>query len=293
MIYTLKYANTTATVDELGGELLSYKSADGTDYVWTGDEKYWPKHTPFLFPIVGALIDDTIDINGKNFNMTKHGFARNMPWKAVEIKENSIAMELVANEETLAQFPFKFKFYAEHVLNEKGFTTTFKVVNNDENTMCFCVGGHPGFCCPLFEGEEFSDYELVFEKSENPNPLYCDEKSILQGARTGDVLVNNNTVLPLDYSIFDIDAIIFDDIKSRKITLRHKDKKHGLIFTYENLNHMGIWTPPGKKAPFVCLEPWKGLPAWGNETGKFQDKTDCVNLEPNEIFTASYTVEII
>ncbi len=293
MEYTIKNAKFTATVNELGGELTMLKGEDGTNYIWNADEQYWPKSSPFLFPIVSALKNDEIDINGTAYTMQKHGFARNLPWNAVDIKEDFIALELVQTQETLKQYPFNFVFRVEHALNDKGFKTTMKVFNKSDDSMIFCVGGHPGFHCPLFKGEQFSDYELVFEKEENPSPLYCNSKSILDGKRTQPLLMQNNTVLPLEYSLFDIDALIFDSVNSRKITLRHKEKHHGIEFSYEGLPHLGVWSPPHKNAPFICLEPWKGLPAFDDETGKFEDKPDSVILEKNGVFCASYSMQII
>ncbi len=293
MIYTIKNEKFTAKVNDFAGELISFQDKKNVDYIWTGDEKYWPKHTPFLFPIVSSLKNDTIEIDGKEYNMQKHGFVRNMQWEAVETNESSIVLKLISNEETLAQYPFKFKLLMRHELQENGFKTTFEIYNEDDKPMIFCVGGHPGFCCPLFDGESFSDYELIFEHSENPCAMLCDENSILQGERTQSLLTQNNTVLPLEYSLFDKDAIIFDDVNSRKITLKHKEKGHGIHFEYENLNNIAVWSPPFKNAPFLCIEPWKGLPALANESGKFEDKPDSLMLEKKGVFSVSYTVKIL
>jgi hypothetical protein len=39
-----------------GAELTSIRlKADGTEYLWQADPKFWNRHAPLLFPIVGAL----------------------------------------------------------------------------------------------------------------------------------------------------------------------------------------------------------------------------------------------
>jgi galactose mutarotase-like enzyme len=50
---------------------------------------------------------------------------------------------------------------------------------------------------------------------------------------------------------------------------------------------------PGAQAPYICLEPWNGLPARADETGHFEDKPYHIEIAPGERFSAGYQMEIL
>ena len=56
---------------------------------------------------------------------------------------------------------------------------------------------------------------------------------------------------------------------------------------------LAIWTMPEKNAPYVCIEPWQGSPAFANETGRFEDKPWCVKLPAGESYECGYKMEIL
>jgi galactose mutarotase-like enzyme len=51
---------------------------------------------------------------------------------------------------------------------------------------------------------------------------------------------------------------------------------------------LAVWTPPGKNAPYVCLEPWQGCPAYSDESGRFEDKPYHVEVAPGQTYTCAY-----
>ena len=158
MNVTLKKNGIEATARSLGGELISYKK-NGKEYVWTGDEKYWPGRAPALFPFVSSLVDGKTLIEGKEcYIPTRHGFVRQSELVLVESSDTKAVFELRESAETIENYPFKFSFRITHEISEGGFSTTFTVKNCDERDMPFCIGGHPGFL--LEEGiEGFSEIE--------------------------------------------------------------------------------------------------------------------------------------
>ncbi len=293
MEYILNYNGATAIASTFGGELISYKDISGTEYVWTGDKNYWTGHAPVLFPIVGALKNDTILIGEKSYTIAKHGFARKREFKVLEKTDNSIHFILTEDEETLLIYPFKFELHIIHALNEKGFKTEYKVINKSEITMFTCLGGHAGFCCPINKCENFNDYRLYFEKCESITPMFTDEKSILHKENIKDKILDNTDIFALDYDDYDNDVLIFNNIVSRKVSVINKYTNKGFEFLFNGFNSLGIWTPPKKKAPFICLEPWKGVPAYEDETGRFEDKPDVIKLSKNNSYSASYSMNLI
>ena len=54
----LKNEKLTVEISSHGAELQSIRNAEGREYLWQGDEKYWPRRSPLLFPIVCGLWKD-------------------------------------------------------------------------------------------------------------------------------------------------------------------------------------------------------------------------------------------
>ena len=70
-------------INEFGAELTRFTSKkDGTEYVWKGDPAAWKRHAPILFPIVGRLKDKTYTVDGRPYEITQHGFGRDLAWQA-------------------------------------------------------------------------------------------------------------------------------------------------------------------------------------------------------------------
>ncbi|MDD4808354.1 MAG: aldose 1-epimerase family protein, partial [Oscillospiraceae bacterium] len=67
----------------------------------------------------------------------------------------------------------------------------------------------------------------------------------------------------------------------------------GLEFDFHNFDALGVWSAPNKNAPYVCLDPWCGLPAYHDETGNFEDKPYVKILEPGTSFKVGYSMTVI
>lgn len=290
----IKTARAAAVCSTMGGELVSYK-LDGKEYVWEGIPEFWASHTPVLFPTVGSTIDGSVKFEGTAYPLMKHGFARKKEFKLVEEASDKLVYLLTDNEETMALYPYKFNLYITHTITDEGFRTEFKVVNTDTKPIWFCIGGHPGFRCPMNEGESFSDYKLVFEKVENTDVIYTTNYGggyIDASLGTVDKL-NNTNEWPLCHDDYDVDVLLTKKLDSRKVKLVHKVTGKGIEFDFNGFDALGVWTPPKKKAPFVCLEPWNGLPAHLGETGNFEDKPYAIKLDVAKEYSVGYTVKVL
>lgn len=288
MTVTLKKNGVEAIARSLGGELISYKK-NGKEYVWTGDEKYWPGRAPALFPFVSSLIDGKTLIEGKEcYIPTRHGFIRQSELTLIESSDTKAVFELRESEETLANYPFKFSFKITHEISENGFSTTFTVKNLDNRGMPFCIGGHPGFL--LEEGIEA--YKLVFEQDEDCDIGHCDEKS----QYCDDFIIGKRLVgkeWELKYSDFDVDALFVKGVKSNKVSIVNKETGNvHLTFDYTGFSELVLWTAPGKRSPYLCLEPWNGLPPVIGESGNFEDKPYIKTLNPCEEYSVSYLLSL-
>ncbi|EFR84784.1 protein LacX, chromosomal, partial [Listeria monocytogenes FSL F2-208] len=93
-----------------GAELTRIFHKDtGLEYLWNADSKFWGRHSPVLFPTVGRLVDDIYLVDGKQYHLGQHGFARDRDFQVIEQTENTVRFELDADEDSLAIYPYKFK----------------------------------------------------------------------------------------------------------------------------------------------------------------------------------------
>lgn len=288
MTYTLRSDNCTAVCSSRGGELISFVS-DGVEYVWSGDAKYWTGQAPHLFPAVCASLNGHVTYDGVEYPMKKHGIVRGAEFKVVELSPDAVTFENKWNEETLKSFPYKYTFRVTHRVSDVGFSTEYTVYGEDD--MVFCLGGHPAFNCPLPGGGEFEDYQVRFHNAKGAT-MSLTENAYMDPALPKLDRIHDN-VLPLKYSDFDNDAMIIENLPVKKLDLVSTVNGHGIRFTFDGFNAVGIWTPIGKKAPFVCLEPWNGLPASVTESGDARDKKYAIELKAGEKYSVTYAMSII
>ncbi|WP_101908672.1 aldose 1-epimerase family protein [Marasmitruncus massiliensis] len=291
--YQLKYGKATAAVNSIGGELASYVAANGREYIWGGDPAVWASHSPVLFPVVGTTIDGKVKIAGKEYDIQKHGFTRKLEFQPGKHGEDFVEYTLSSNPDLLKQYPFEFTLHVTHTICEDGFRTDFLVENQSDRRMPMCIGGHPGFNCPIRDGEFFEDYVLKFECVEHTENTLAPNGGCITGTEWLPEFTDTDT-LALKHSLFDPrDALIFAGPKSRVVKLINAKTGKGLEFDFHKFDALGIWSAPNKNAPYVCLEPWCGLPAYQGETGNFEDKPYVRILEPGTSFQVGYSMKVI
>lgn len=287
---TLSTPALQAAVETRGGELVSLRDQAGTEYIWQGDPAFWSGQNPILFPIVGSLKEGRVDVNGRTFEMGRHGFARQSDFTLVEQGTDFAVLELRESAATLARYPFPFALRVRHQLLETGFSTTFTVENPGETPLPFCVGAHTAIRCPLFEGECFEDYELVFDQPEDADSLLLTPEGLLRPGETESMLQNGR--ISLDYEKFRrLDTLIFQGLRSRTAVLRHKTAGRGVSLNFGEFPMVAFWTKPG--GAFLCMEPWHGCAAYENETGRFQDKPQVITLAPGGKQELSYAFTLL
>ena len=291
--YELNYLNSSARVREKGAQITSFKGADGREVLWQADPAVWPQHAPVLFPVCGSVRNDRILIDGKAYPMTKHGFTRNPDFKVAHLGEDFIDLVLTDSEETLKMYPFAFAFHVTYRLFENGYTTTFLVENRSDKVMPLCVGGHPGFNCPMEVGAAFEDYELRFEKDEERRNSLAPGGGLIDGTETLSAFTDART-LPLSHDLFDErDALIFAGLNSRSVRLVHRESGHGLKFDFPKMEVLAVWSKPKANAPYVCLEPWHGMPGRAQDPDDFESKPYVTLLAPGRVYTSWFTVRLI
>lgn len=290
MLYTLENENLVITASTYGGELHSIREKiDNTEYLWNGDEKFWKYHAPVLFPIVGKVNDGKYKVDGKFFELPQHGLARTKEFTLAEKTEDSITFQLDYSNETLEVYPYKFTLKIKYTLLDDSVITSYTVINKDNRDIFFSIGAHPAFMCPIKSGETIDDYYFEFNKVENSSKMLLNKDGYLLYERAE--CLEDSSIIPLSFELFKNDALIFNDLKSNRISLKSKNHNKSLTMDFTGFPYMGLWTKD-TGAPFVCIEPWCGHADYYDFQGEFKDKKGINKLEVGKEFNSSYTVII-
>ncbi|EAE7945214.1 aldose 1-epimerase family protein [Listeria monocytogenes] len=273
-----------------GAELTRIFHKDtGLEYLWNADSKFWGRHSPVLFPTVGRLVDDTYLVDGKQYHLGQHGFARDRDFQVIEQTENSVRFELDADEDSLAIYPYKFKLSIIYTIEKNTVAVSYEVENTDNKRIYFSIGAHPAFHLPLTDGTTFEDYYLDFGTEENLETL-C-----LEGPyRSGEIkkIVDEPArYLPLSYDLFKNDALIFEALKQKEMTIKSEKTPHYVKVSFPEFRFVGVWTAKAG-TPFLCIEPWYGIADGAGESVELRDKAGIEHLEPEAVFASEYEITV-
>lgn len=291
MKHTITNKHFQVKIQHKGTELCSIKSLKtGKEYMWNANPKIWGSHAPVLFPAIGSFKNGKCTIDGKTYKIPKHGFIRHNENLIVNHQtETEIDFQLDYSEETLKIYPYKFQFNIIFEIIDNQIIITHRIVNLDDKLIYFHLGGHPAFKCPINDDEDYADYYLEFEKTETVATTLLSQNGLISD-NTQPILENTN-ILPLHKNLFDNDALIFKNLKSRKVSLKSRQSNQILSVSFKGFPYLGIWAKPN--APFVCIEPWIGIADHENTNSDFLKKDKLVELPKGETFVAQYTIEII
>ena len=290
MNYTLTSSQAKAVISSKGGELLSFQSDDGLEYVWQGDPAYWASRAPHLFPYVGRLTDGQYIMDNEKHPLGIHGFFRFQELKLESQSENSVVLSLVPTQELLGQYDRNFKVILSYELQGSTLKISFQVENLDTRNMYFGYGGHPGFRLPLDDALSFQDYDLAFSEKCQPVSIGMSPSCYVQGNDLPLSLVNDQ-ILPLEHSLFDNDAIIMRNMASA-ISLKTSKNPHGVTVSYPQMPYLGLWHKPHSDAPYVCIEPWTSLPSRQDVIETFEEKHDMIVLAPHKKYENNWEITI-
>ena len=290
MIYTLKNSEMEVQVSSKGGELVSLRDAEQTEYIWIGDATYWKRHAPQLFPCIGRLTNNQYRMDGALHEMGQHGFLRDYELTKVEESETSLHLRLTSDASTRQLYDREWIVDIFYTLCGKTLSVKFQVRNCDTRTMRFGYGIHPGFNVPLNPALRFEDYRLDFHEVSIPKQMELTERYTISGDMH-DYALEDGRYLPLQHSLFDHDAIILKDMPHTVTLGSQKDAKKVTV-AFPDMPYLGIWHAPETDAPFVCIEPWSSLPSTDGVIDEFETKPDFITVEPGETYTNRWTISI-
>ncbi len=276
-----------------GAELVSLvRRSDGREYMWSGDAAYWNRVSPVLFPFVGKLVNSGYTYQGKEFSgIPQHGFARDSEFQMVERSEDMIWFELKPDDMWRANYPFEFLLRIGYRIEGSRVHVMWTIRNDSEDTMYFSIGAHPAFLCPagVNEKDVLEGYQLDF---------HIPEQDLASGE-----LTSQGTLLPekrrfslvdgklaLSSEIFAKDALILDSETIHTVSVIDPVGNEFLKVQFDT-PQLGIWSPAGKNAPFVCIEPWFGRCDAAGFSGELSEREYGNSLEPGHSFSKEYVIE--
>ena len=278
----------TLQVDSLGAEVKSLKSVpDNREYMWHGDPAYWGRTSPVLFPIVGGLKGGAYRVDGREYPMGQHGFARDMEFQLKSQVASEIWFSLSSDEETLQKYPYPFLLELGYELTDRTVVVKWRVTNQAEAPIWFSIGGHPAFLCPIDPGTDQTQYKLLFDGKDQVVSS-CIEKGLLGKEKKTYAL--RDGALPITAGLFDNDALVIEGNQAHSVALARPDGTPYLTVSFD-APLFGIWSPPKKNAPFICIEPWYGRCDSLDFTGDFKER-EWVEELSRGVFEASYRITI-
>ncbi len=280
---TLKNEILTAQISEIGAEIKSLKK-DGYENMWQGDPQIWGYTAPVLFPICGALRDGKYILDGKEYFIEKHGFARRKTFEVESVTESKAVFLLKEDDETLKNFPFKFELRVVYTLKKNVLKVEYKVKNNTDDIMYFSVGSHEGFATP--EGVE--DYDIIFPKKENLESVLCNGP-LMQNNKM--LIAKNTNVLPIYDKYFMLDTLIFGDLNSKSAILKNRKTERAIKIDFPDSDHFLIWHIPS--APYICLEPWSGLSDSESSDYDIRKRKGIISLQSGKEYKNTHAITIL
>jgi galactose mutarotase-like enzyme len=284
-LVTITSGDLTARIHPLGAELHSLTDAAGREYMTDADPAYWTGHAPILFPIVGELRGGTYRLDGREYALPRHGFARRSRFELIEHRGHIARFRLSDSAETRAVYPFAFALELSFRLHGTRLEVEALVRNTGREPLPFNLGFHPAFAWPLPDGGDKLAHAILFEHEELADLRGLDDKGLLAG-RTSSPL--RGDTLALTPELFANDALVWDALESQSVTYRGAGATPALHVAFPDTSYLGVWQKPG--ADFICIEPWQGLADEAVFEGDFAEKAGLVTLSPGT--TRSFRLDV-
>lgn len=263
----------SAAINPLGAELTHLRDGEGRELMTDADPAYWTGHAPILFPVVGRLNGDALRIDGRDYPMKQHGFARTQMFEPTRRTDTSVTFRLAANAETRAHYPFDFVLEVGFSIDAATLAVDVRIANPGREPLPASLGFHPAFAWPLPYGRPRDEHRITFAADEKGDIVEL-SGGLFASRRPSPF---DGRILHLADDLFAQDALIWDPVASQSMTYGATDGPQ-LRVDFPDTPYLGIWTKPG--AAFVCVEPWHGHADPAGFTGDFRTKPGVFEVAP-------------
>lgn len=252
-------------IDPQRGLLMRSLQINGSEFIYINDENYRSDERPrcgcpILFPYIGALENDELNINGKKYPGNIHGIVHSNIWEIEKVEANKASFHCNSTKTNKLNFPYAFHLEATIKIIEKNIYYEMKIVNESTQLMPCDIGFHPFF----------KIYDLANVKMNVKAECYFD---------------------PLKNKYVSFNQIRMDLIKSSGMRLKNVEEieivedNHSLtVRGIKNLHHVILWS--GNENEFLCIEPCSGVP------GAININENYFMMKPNESVKVEWTISI-
>lgn len=263
----------TAEINPLGAELSSLRDAEGRELMTDADPAFWAGRAPLLFPIVGRLSGDVLRLDGRDYPMKQHGFARRTAWEVVGAGADAVTLRLGDDATTRASYPFAFDLAVLYAIEDATLSCVVRITNTGGEPLPMSFGFHPAFAWPLPYGRPREAHRIRFERAEAASIVQLVD-GLFAGERPTQLQGRD---LALSDALFEHDALIWSPVASQSVRYGAEDGPQ-LRIDFRGTPDLAIWTKPG--ARFVCIEPWHGHADPADFEGDFRDKPGVIQIMP-------------
>lgn len=277
-------------VSEKGAELQSIQDKNGKEYLWQADPKYWSRHSPILFPIVCSVNDETYRVEGKEYHLPRHGFARDAQFKLISQSERKVTFALESSEETRKVYPYDFTLSVSYILDDNKIGVIWHVHNDDTREIHFQIGGHPAFNIPGMKAGDSQSGRIRLDNTELMDALHSYGDGSHEMNEVPFVEAENG-MMEFSDNTWRNDSIKIHKSQLHRAELLGTDGEAEVTVDFRT-PVVAFWSPYGKQAPFVCIEPWYGIGDPRGFNGEFKDKPLMNHLLPGASFMSKYEITI-
>ena len=272
-----------------GAELQSLRF-DGREYLWHGDARYWGRRSPILFPMVGKVYGGAFRVDGKEYPMGQHGFARDSEF--VFDGERYVLAGC-----PLEKYPYRFELSVRYRTEGRRFYAEWEVLNTDSRDIHFQIGAHPALLLPDYREEDpvhgyLQCFDAAGDVVSQPMLSHGLDGGYLTGLPAPVPMPVEDGLLPITGETFSIDTFMIEHGAVRSVTLLDRDRTPYLSVGSDQTEAYGIWAPYKPGCPFVCLEPWCGITDPVGFAGDLSGRYLSHRLAPGEKFKFTYWIEI-
>ena len=271
----------SVTISTFGAEIKSVIK-NGKEMIWDGNPEFWSGQAPVLFPICGGLKDDKFIFEGKEYTLPKHGYARKTEFELESVGQEKAVFLLRSDEESIKKYPFEYELRVIYTLDGSKLNVEYNIKNIADKNMYFSIGAHEAYACP----EGIEEYSIVFDKAEDLNALQLDGNLLKYGTIN---IEKNVSELPLRTEYFEHDALVFLDIKSRKVSLKNQRTDETIDVEFDGFPYLLLWTIPG--ANYICIEPWCGIPDFIDSDYDITKKKGIIKVLPKHTCSKTHSIQ--
>ena len=292
MIYTISNNLVSASISSMGAELYSlYSLLNDIEYLWQGNPNIWSSRSPILFPIVGRLKESRYELDGENYSICIHGFAKQMEFSVISHSDRSITFSLSHNETTLISYPYYFELQIKYTLEGNQLKKEHIVINHGDEEMFFELGGHEGYAVALFPEENMKDYYLDFGDLDSLEIYTADQSGLINKEQSSLPLSAGH--LHLDMELFRNDFLTLNKVKNNEVTLANSKNQHRITVSFADFPYLGIWTKNiTSDSNYICIEPWSSLPDGNYLDYDLKCKEGVRVIKPNSQEKLSYIIRM-